>query len=246
MLKEKEGLKEQKKLDKRLRTKFNKALTDYHLIADGDKVLVALSGGKDSLFLLEMLAQRSKIFVPRFTVEAVFVKMSNISYETDCGYLQQFAESHGVKLHIIETAFDASTDKRKTPCFLCSWYRRKAIFNLAQELGCNKLALGHHNDDIIHTALMNLMFQGHLSSMPPMMRLDKMPITIIRPLCLIEECDIIQHAVHAQYQKQRKLCPYENTSKRTVAASLFSEMQKTNNEARYNIWHALEYDKPNA
>lgn len=246
MLKEKEGLKEQKKLDKRLQTKFNKALTDYHLIADGDKVLVALSGGKDSLFLLEMLARRSKIFVPRFTVEAVFVKMSNISYETDCGYLQQFAESHGVKLHIIETAFDASTDKRKTPCFLCSWYRRKAIFNLAQQLGCNKLALGHHNDDIIHTALMNLMFQGHLSSMPPMMRLDTMPITIIRPLCLIEECDIIQHAVHAQYQKQRKLCPYENTSKRTVAASLFSEMQKTNNEARYNIWHALGYDKPNA
>ncbi len=81
----KEGLKEQKKLDKRLQTKFNKALTDYHLIADGDKVLVALSGGKDSLFLLEMLARRSKIFVPRFTVEAVFVKMSNISYETDCG-----------------------------------------------------------------------------------------------------------------------------------------------------------------
>lgn len=246
MLKEKESLKEQKKLDKRLQTKFNKALTDYHLIADGDKVLVALSGGKDSLFLLEMLARRSKIFVPRFTVEAVFVKMSNISYETDCGYLQQFAESHGVKLHIIETAFDASTDKRKTPCFLCSWYRRKAIFNLAQQLGCNKLALGHHNDDIIHTALMNLMFQGHLSSMPPIMRLDKMPITIIRPLCLIEECDIIQHAVHAQYQKQRKLCPYENTSKRTTAASLFSEMQKTNNEARYNIWHALGYDKPNA
>ena len=90
------------------------------------------------------------------------------------------------------------------------------------------------------------MFQGHLSSMPPMMRLDKMPITIIRPLCLIEECDIIQHAVHAQYQKQRKLCPYENTSKRTAAASLFSEMQKTNNEAHYNIWHALGYDKPNA
>ena len=246
MLKEKESSKEQKKLEKRLQTKFNKALTDYQLIADGDKVLIALSGGKDSLFLLEMLARRSKIFVPRFTVEAVFVKMSNISYETDCAYLQQFAESHGVKLHIIETAFDASTDKRKTPCFLCSWYRRKAIFNLAQQLGCNKLALGHHNDDIIHTALMNLMFQGHLSSMPPMMRLDKMPITIIRPLCLIEECDIIQHAVHAQYQKQRKLCPYENISKRTAAASLLSEMQKTNNEARYNIWHALGYDKPNA
>ena len=185
MLKEKESSKAQKKLEKRLQTKFNKALTDYQLIADGDKVLIALSGGKDSLFLLEMLARRSKIFVPRFTVEAVFVKMSNISYETDCAYLQQFAESHGVKLHIIETAFDASTDKRKTPCFLCSWYRRKAIFNLAQQLGCNKLALGHHNDDIIHTALMNLMFQGHLSSMPPMMRLDKMPITIIKPLCLI-------------------------------------------------------------
>lgn len=229
--------------ERRLERRFNKALADYGLIGDGDRVLVALSGGKDSLFLLEMLARRSRIFKPQFVVEAVYVHMRNIAYESDCSYLRQFAESLGVKLHVIETEFDPDTDKRKSPCFLCSWYRRKAIFNLAQQLGCNKLALGHHNDDIMHTALMNLVFHGHLSSMPPAYKLDKMPITIIRPLCLELESDIVVHAREAHYQKQKKLCPYEHDSRRSDIANIYNEIEQINPEARYNIWHALGYVK---
>ena len=229
-------------IERRLEKRFRKALTDYALIADGDKVLVGLSGGKDSLFLLEMLARRSRIFKPRFSVEAVYVRMRNIHYESDCSYLHRFAEKLGVRLHVLETEFNPDTDKRKSPCFLCSWYRRKAIFRLAQELGCNKLALGHHNDDIVHTALMNLCFHGHLSSMPPTAPLDKMPITIIRPLCLEHECDIINHAAAAGYEKQKKLCPYEHDSHRADVAAIYKTIEAMSPEARYSIWHALGYD----
>ena len=97
-------------------------------------------------------------------------------------------------------------DKRrqKQPCFLCSWMRRKEMFNLAQELGCNKIALGHHQDDILHTALMNLTFQGRFGSMPARLKLRKMPLTIIRPLCIIEEQDIKVYAELQGYQKQQK------------------------------------------
>ena len=99
--------------------RFQKALTDFSMIADGDRILVGLSGGKDSLCLLEMLAMRMKIFKPRFEVEALHVRMDNIDYESDTSYLENFASSLGVKLHIRTSSFDASTDKRKTPCFLC-------------------------------------------------------------------------------------------------------------------------------
>ena len=125
-------------------------------------------------------------------------------------------------------------------CFLCSWQRRKQLFNLAQELGCKKIALGHHQDDMIHTALMNLTFQGHFSSMPPSLKMEKMPLTIIRPLCLCEEADIMEYAAQQGYQKQLKQCPYEHDTNRTSVQGLLERMQQLNPEARHSIWNALE------
>ena len=179
-------------LDERLWKAFNKALGQYQLIDEDDKILVGLSGGKDSLCLLEFLARRSKVHVPHFTVEALHVRMENVRYETDTTYLQHFCEQNGVPLHIITTRFKSSD--KKPPCFLCSWQRRKQLFNFAQEHGCTKIALGHHQDDIIHTALMNLTFQGHFSTMPAKLRMRKMPLTIIRPLCLCIGTDVIFYA----------------------------------------------------
>ena len=226
----------------RLQERFRKALRDYRLIDDGDKILVGLSGGKDSLCLLELLARQSKIFFPKFSVEAVHVRMENIQYETDTTYLQQFCDNLGVPLHIITTCFETEKDgkKSKPACFLCSWQRRKQLFNLAQEIGCNKIALGHHQDDMIHTALMNLTFQGHFSSMTPSLKMDKMPLTIIRPLCLCEEADIIEYAGQQGYQKQLKQCPYEHETNRTSVQGLFEQMRQLNPEARYSVWNALE------
>ncbi|MBQ5510943.1 MAG: tRNA 2-thiocytidine biosynthesis protein TtcA, partial [Prevotella sp.] len=166
----------------------------YHLIDDGDRVLVALSGGKDSLCLLDLLAQRQRIFMPRFSIEAIHIRMDNIDYETDTNYMEDFCRQRNVNLHVVNTSFDASTDKRKSPCFLCSWNRRKQMFNIAQEIGCNKIALGHHMDDLIHTALMNECFQGRFDTMPVFLQMKKMPLAIIRPLCLCHESDIKAYA----------------------------------------------------
>lgn len=226
----------------RLQERFRKALRDYRLIDDGDKILVGLSGGKDSLCLLELLARQSKIFFPRFSVEALHVRMENIQYETDTTYLQHFCDELDVPLHIITTRFETVKEgvKPKPACFLCSWQRRKQLFNLAQEIGCNKIALGHHQDDMIHTALMNLTFQGHFSSMPPSLKMEKMPLTIIRPLCLCEEADIMEYAAQQGYQKQLKQCPYEHDTNRTSVQGLLERMQQLNPEARHSIWNALE------
>ena len=252
------------KLEEKLWKTFNKALGQFQLIDEDDKILVGLSGGKDSLCLLEFLARRSKVHVPHFTVESLHVRMENIHYETDTTYLQSFCDRLSVPLHIITTSFatapnvNATTPnisattpdgfpsgkgKQRPACFLCSWQRRKQLFNLAQELGCTKIALGHHQDDIIHTALMNLTFQGHFSTMPVKLRMRKMPLTIIRPLCLCQEADIRAYAEQQGYEKQLKQCPYEHDTNRTTAAELFTRMQQLNPEARYCIWRALEADK---
>lgn len=231
-----------KDLRQHLQSQLNRAMRSYHLIDDGDYILIALSGGKDSLCLLDLLAMRQRIFMPRFKIEAVHVRMENIAYETDTRYLEDFCRQRNVNLHVVNTSFDASTDKRKSPCFLCSWNRRKKMFNLAQELGCNKIALGHHMDDLIHTALMNECFQGRFDTMPIFLQMKKMPLAIIRPLCLCHEADIKAYAEQQDYRKQQKICPYEKESFRTDIQRIFQQMENLNPEARYSIWNALERD----
>jgi tRNA(Ile)-lysidine synthase TilS/MesJ len=239
---------ESRRLEHRLKERFVKAMATYHLIEDDDRILVGLSGGKDSLLLTELLANRAKIDHPRFSVEALHVRMENIQYETDTSYLQQFCDEQGVKLHLRTTRFEIGEEtvndardarRQKQPCFLCSWMRRKEMFNLAQELGCNKIALGHHQDDMLHTALMNLTFQGRFDTMPARLKMHKMPLTLIRPLCLIEEADIKAYAEMKGYQKQKKICPYETNSHRTDIKRLYDEIEQINPEARYSIWRAL-------
>lgn len=220
----------------------------YHLIEDDDKILVGLSGGKDSLLLTELLAKRARIQHPRFKVEAIHVRMENIQYQTDTSYLEQFCSALDVPLHVVTTSYEVGNAhgedlrKQKQPCFLCSWNRRKQLFNLAQELGCNKIALGHHQDDIIHTALMNLTYQAHFATMPVRLRIRKMPLTIIRPLCLIQEHDIKAWAEIQHYQKQQMLCPYETNSHRTDIKRIYDQLEQMNPEVRYSIWNALEND----
>ena len=223
----------------RINKRFLKGITDYGLISDGDKILVGLSGGKDSMALLELLAMRSRIFKPRFTVMAVHVEMSNIEYKSDTTYLREFAESLGVEFLTYTTSFDPTTDTRKSPCFLCSWNRRKALFTVAKEYGCNKIALGHHNDDILETLLMNMTFQGAISTMPPRLVMRKFDMTIIRPMCLIHESDLVEMARIRGYRKQIKNCPYEKDSHRSDMKEVLRRLQEMNPEARYSLWSSM-------
>ena len=142
------------KTEERIQRQFNKACVDYHLLEDGDRILLALSGGKDSLELCRLMARRARIFRPKIEVEAAHVMMDNIPYETDRSYLQRFCDDLGIKLHLLHSRFDESTDPRKTKCFLCAWNRRKTLFQFAESHGFNKVALGHHQGGILVTALM--------------------------------------------------------------------------------------------
>ena len=184
-----------------------------------------------------MLGKRAKIDQPKFRVEAIHVRMENISYETSTDYLEQFCKELDVPLHIVTTRFEASD--KKPPCFLCSWNRRKQLFNLAQELGCNKIALGHHQDDLLHTCLMNQFYQGRFDTMPALLKMRKMPLSIIRPLCMVEESDIRRYAELRGYEKQVKLCPYETASHRDDMRQLFEQIQRMNPEARHSLWNAI-------
>lgn len=230
---------QKEKIMRRVEQCFNKGVVKYRLIEDGDKILVGLSGGKDSLALLELLSKRSRILKPRFSVVAAHVSMTNIPYQSDLDYLSGYAESLGIPFIYHKTSFDPVTDKRKSPCFLCSWNRRKALFAIAKEHGCNKIALGHHMDDILETLLMNLTFQGAFGTMPPKLVMKKFDMTLIRPMCLVHETDLMEWASVKKYKKQLKNCPYETQSGRSDMKEILKKLEVLNPEARYSLWGSM-------
>lgn len=232
-------LAEEEKIIRRIEKRFSKGVVEYGLIEDGDKILVGLSGGKDSLALVELLAKRARIYKPRFSVVVAHVVMKNIPYQSDITYLKEYVELWGLPFVLYETEFDASTDTRKSPCFLCSWNRRKALFTIAKEHGCNKIALGHHMDDILETLLMNITFQGAFSSMPPCLVMKKFDMTIIRPMCLVHESDLAALAQLRGYRKQVKNCPYEEQSHRSDMKEVLRQLEAMNPEARYSLWGSM-------
>ena len=233
-----EGRKEEL-LFRKLAVKMKKAIFDYRLLEEGDRVMIGLSGGKDSLALLELLGERVKILSPRFDLFAVHVVMTNIPYHSDTDYLHSFCNRYGIPLQIRETAFDLSTDRRKSPCFLCSWNRRKMIFEAAKEQGCNKIALGHHQDDILETLLMNMTFQGAIGTMPPRLKMDKFDMAVIRPLCLISEKELMALATERNYRKQLKNCPYESDSHRSDMKSILNRLEEMHPQARQSLWASM-------
>ena len=165
--------------------------------------------------------------------------MKNIPYQSDVEYLRRVSEEWGVPFSVYETEFDASTDRRKSPCFLCSWNRRKALFTVAKEQGCNKIALGHHMDDILETLLMNMTYQGAFGTMPPRLVMKKFDMTIIRPMCLVHEADLLELAKVRGYRKQVKNCPYEEESGRSGMKEVLRKLEEMNPEARYSLWGSM-------
>lgn len=242
----------EEKLRNKLTKRFHKACAEYGLIEDGDHILIGLSGGKDSLLLTELLGRRARIYKPHFNVSALHVRVKERDYTSDLTYLEEFCKEAGIPLMVRDTMINdemsatASLNdemmkgKRETnPCFLCSWYRRKELFNVAQELGCNKIAFGHHRDDLLETMLMNLIYQGAFATMPPKLQLEKMPLQIIRPLCLIDEADIKEYAAMREYKKQVSLCPFEHVSSREKVKGLLAQIKALNPEAADTMFGAL-------
>lgn len=231
---------EAEQLEQKIQRLFSTGCAQYGLLEDGDKVLVALSGGKDSLELVRLLARQMRIYKPRIEVEAAHVLMDNIPYETDRSYLQQFCQDLGMKLHILHASFEERADSRKPRCFMCSWTRRKTLFQFATSNGFNKIALGHHQDDILITLLMNMTFEGSMQTMPPSLRMEHYPLTIIRPLCLVPEHLIRTLATMLGFEKQKTACPYEEVTKRQQMTAFFHQLEAMNPEARYSLWNSMK------
>jgi len=227
----------QEKMWKRLNSRFHDVCVTHQLLEDGDRVLIGLSGGKDSLLLTELLGAQAKIYVPKIRVTAVHVRVEGRNYQSDLSYLENFCHEAGVELLIRDTHIEG--EEKKDACFLCSWYRRKALLDMAGEMNCNKIALGHHRDDVLQTLLMNLIYEGRCESIMPKLQLDKMPIQFIRPLWGIDEKDIAEYATMRDYHKQIHLCPFEKVTARNQAAELLKQLESMNPNVRSSLIHAL-------
>jgi len=218
--------------------RIGKAITDYNMLSDGDKIAVAVSGGKDSLTLLRVLSDR-RSFVP--------IKYEILAIHIDLGYpcslaktLEKYFKKIGVKYHIEKVDALKKTKPKNINCFWCSWNRRKALFEAANRFRCTKVALGHHKDDIIETILMNLFFHGEVSAMSPKQELFKGKIILIRPLAYVEEDMIRRFAKVAGFPQERCACPNSLTSNRTKITNIIRDLEKVCPEIKTNIFNSIK------
>jgi len=214
--------------------RVGRAIADYQMLSEGDKIAVAVSGGKDSLTLLKVLKDRQK-FVP--------IKYELLAVHIDLGYPRSFAKPLEKYFKEIKVNYHIEKVKIKTKdisCFWCSWNRRKALFEVAGRFGCNKVALGHHKDDIVETILLNLFFHGEISAMSPKQELFKGKIILIRPLAYVEEDMIRRFARTAGFPHQKCTCPNSITSNRTKIAQIIKDLEKVCPELKTNIFKSVK------
>ena len=236
-----EAEKRAKKQAEKISRKVGKAINEFRLIEDSDRVLVGLSGGKDSMILLEALAGRKKHLPFSFELFAVHVAAGNIGYRMDTEYLQAFCSGLEVPLYLEEIDIEPDPESGKSPCFLCSWNRRKTIFKKSEELGCNKVALGHHKDDAIQTLLMNMIYHGSISSLPQKLEMFSGRIHLIRPLLMIPEHELSYYANMRSFKQNEKSCPFDGTTRRETVKQLVREIDKLNKNARRNIFRSMDH-----
>lgn len=229
-------------LERKIFRYIRSAIKEFQLVEPGDSILIGLSGGKDSLALVEFLGKIKQSFRGNLRLFALHIRVKSVDYQTDDSYLSEFCKNAGAEYLLREISFEPDSDEKRTPCFLCSWNRRKTLFEVAQELSCDKIALGHHQDDILHTALMNLTLNGTFSTMPALMKMRKMPLTIVRPLCSVPEILLKRWAQENHYQSLLKVCPHDNVGKRKEVVHVLETLEKYSVEARASIWNALKKD----
>ena len=223
-----------------IRSLLGKAIHRYGLIQEGDRILVGVSGGKDSLTLLTLLSERAKRVPIHYDLVAVHVDLGFESSGTDM--LIEFFEAKKIAYHIEPTRIAElanGPDNRENPCFLCSWERRKRVFSLAQRFGCNKVAFGHHKDDIIETLLLNIFYSAEISTMLPIQPLFDGKITLIRPLALLEERKIERFAKEMGLPYFPCGCPASGRSKRKKVKEMIGALERENGRVKGNIFRAL-------
>lgn len=223
----------------------NKAIRIYDLIADGDRIAVALSGGKDSRALTYLLRRRQDFAREQYTLRTIHVLPSEDApcrKSADTDGLLAWAEALGTKCTTVtmESSRREPAREAQSPCFYCAWRRRKALFSKAQELGCNKLAFGHHADDVAATTLLNLFYQGRLETMKPKVSLFRGALAIIRPLYLVPVRDIVPLARALDLAGMGAVCPIRRTSKRRTMEKIIRMVEGGYPRAKISMLRAVE------
>lgn len=232
---------EEKAILRRLLSYTRKAAEDYSLIQEGDHICVGLSGGKDSLTLLCVLAALQRFYPKKFTLSAATVSLGFPG--TDFTQLTALCQKLNVPYRIVESQiaeilFDIR--KESNSCALCANLRRGALNDAAKEMGCNVVALAHHQEDIVETALLALMYEGRFYCFPPKTWLDRIQLHIIRPFLYVEEALIRQYRNAAALPVVHNPCPMDQTSKRAEIKQLIQQLSQENRQLSTNIFGAVK------
>ena len=225
---------------KRMLSFVRRAVDDYNMINDGDRIAVGVSGGKDSLTLLEVLSELKRFYPKSFELVAITVDMG---FEgSDHSEIEEFCRRLKVQYKIVKTdiakiIFDVR--KEKNPCSLCAKMRRGALHLAAVESGCNKVALGHHYDDAVETFMLNLFFEGRLGCFSPVSYLSNRKITLIRPMLYATEKDVTYFVGKRTLPVMASLCPEDKKTERENMKTLLAELERTNHGLKHRIFHAM-------
>ena len=208
---------------------LRKGISKYKLIKNGDKIAVGVSGGKDSVTLLKLLAEYKRFSPERFELVAITIDLNFSHAETDYSSIKNLCDELGVpyiveKTDIGQIVFDVR--KESNPCALCSKMRKGALNNVAKAHGCNKVAIGHHADDLIDTFILSLFYEGRLSTFKPVTYLSKMDVTVIRPLIYVQEGDIKGATVRHSFPVYKNPCPADHKTEREYMKDLVQNICK--------------------
>lgn len=218
-----------------------RAIDDYNMIDDGDKIAIGLSGGKDSLTLLHSLYYLRKFYPKKYDIMAITIHPGSETFKTD--ELEELCKNLGIeyvvyKSNIAEVVFDIR--KEKNPCSLCANMRRGMLNSLAIEHGCNKIALGHHLDDVIETFLMSVLLNGKVHTFSPVTYLSRSDVKTIRPFIYVNEKDIKGVARELNFPVVGKCCPKDGFTKREYVKDMIRDLQKDIPKVKAHIFGAIK------
>jgi len=222
------------------------AIIDYNMINPGDHVIAGLSGGKDSSVLLKLLTRKKIQTTNDFKLSSVFVKTGFENDDITAEYLRGYSLGLGVPFHIVETdIYDRVISKSdEKPCYMCSRGRRLAIFDLADKIGGNVIAFGHHRNDFIETTLLNLFYSGSFQAMKPDNPFFGGKYRIIRPMVYIDEKMILAESEQSEVRTFPSECPFDSTSERMFIKDIIKTIEKRNPDAVKNIFRAMYSPNP--
>lgn len=225
----------------RLLSLVRQAADRYHMIEEGDRIAVGLSGGKDSMTLLYALKELSKFYPKSFRIRAVCV---DLGYEgMDFSAMNRFCEQLDVELSVVHTQIGRIVLKERketNPCSLCAKMRKGALVQEALRLNCNKIAYAHHMDDFVETMLLSLIYQGQFYAFPPVTHFEDTGIDVLRPLMLVQEAQVRGFCRRYGIEAVKNPCPADGNTKRAYAKELLARIQRENPGAKERMFHAVE------